>query len=129
MAMRTVLVVDDDADLRDIISQALTTEGFRVREARDGADAFAILGRDALPDAILLDLSMPHMTGWRFRDLQKRHARLARIPVVVMTGSKLFGIDAAGVVEKPFELEAIAAKLRQVLGPEAAPVGQVQARA
>jgi CheY-like chemotaxis protein len=118
--MRTVLVVDDDADLRDILSEALPAEGFRVCEAGDGAEAFAILGRDALPDVILLDLGMPHMTGWQFRDLQKRDATLAHIPVVVITGTAPLGIDAAGVVEKPFEVEALAAKLRQVLGPERA---------
>jgi CheY-like chemotaxis protein len=120
--MRTVLVVDDDADLRDMLSQALPPEGFRVREARDGADAFAVLGREALPDAILLDLSMPHMTGWQFRDLQKRHAALAHIPVLVITGSKPLGIDAAGLIQKPFEVEELAAKLREVLGPERPPL-------
>jgi two-component system, chemotaxis family, chemotaxis protein CheY len=118
--MRTVLVVDDDAGLRDIVSQGLAYEGFIVREARDGADAFAALGRGPLPDAILLDLNMPHMNGWQFRDLQKRHPEFARIPVVVMTGSKPLGIDAAGILEKPFEVEDLAAKLREVLGPERA---------
>jgi CheY-like chemotaxis protein len=116
--MRTVLIVDDDADLRHVIAQALATEGFRVLEARDGADAFAVLRQDPLPDAILLDLGMPHMTGWQFRDLQKRHAALAQIPVIVMTGSKPLGIDAAGILEKPFAVEALAAKLCEVLGPE-----------
>src|SRR6185369_13618552 len=114
--MRTVLVVDDDAGLRQIVSEGLSLEGFRVREARDGADASAALGRDPLPDAILLDLNMPHMTGWQFRDLQKRHAELAHIPVLVMTGSTPLGIDAAGVVEKPFDVEDLAAKLRALLG-------------
>ena len=118
--MRTVLVVDDDPGLRDIVSQGLAEEGFSVREARDGADAFAALGREPLPDAILLDLNMPHMTGWQFRDLQKRHAALAHIPVVVMTGAKPLGIDAAGVIEKPFDVTALAAKLREILGPERA---------
>jgi two-component system, chemotaxis family, chemotaxis protein CheY len=119
--MRTVLIVDDDADLRNLLSEALTTAGFRVREAGDGADALAVLGQGVLPDAILLDLGMPNMTGWQFRDLQKRRPALARIPVLVMTGSKPLGIDAACVIEKPFEVEVIAAKLRELLGPERAP--------
>jgi CheY-like chemotaxis protein len=128
--MPTVLVVDDDADLRDVLSQSLATEGFRVGLARDGADALAVLGRGGpLPDAILLDLEMPHMNGWQFRDLQKRHAALAHIPVVVMTGRKPLGVDAAGVLEKPLTVEAIAAKLREVIGPEhAAPRGAAPAR-
>jgi CheY-like chemotaxis protein len=113
--MFTVLVVDDDYDLLDSLAEALALEGFDVRTAHDGADAFAKLARGPLPDAILLDLGMPHMTGWKFREVQKRHGALARIPVVVMTGSRPIGLDAEGVLEKPFTVPAIAAMLRAVI--------------
>ncbi len=102
--MRTLLVVEDDSDCRGAISDALACEGYRVRAARDGREALTMLREGPRPDAILLDLSMPNMTGWQFRDLQKRQPDLARIPVLVMTGSNPLGIDAAKVLAKPFSM-------------------------
>ena len=102
--MRTLLVVDDDADARSLIAEVLSTEGYRLRFAADGREALAMLAEHPLPDAILLDLSMPNMTGWQFRDLQKRQSDLAHIPVLVMTGSSPLGIDAMKVLEKPVSI-------------------------
>jgi CheY-like chemotaxis protein len=116
--MATVLIVDDEADVRAVFADALASEGFQVRVACDGADAFAALERGPLPDAIVLDLGMPNMTGWQFRDLQKRHASFAHIPVVVVTGQKPLGIDAAGVLQKPFPLRDLSSTLRRVLASD-----------
>jgi CheY-like chemotaxis protein len=113
--MRSVLVIDDDDDLLEAVGEGLTTEGFTVRVAHDGADAFAKLARGALPDVILLDLNMPHMSGWKFRELQQRHAALRHIPVVVMSASMPIGIDASAVVEKPCAPALLAATLRSVI--------------
>lgn len=112
--MRTLLVVDDDADVRGVISDALSSEGYRVRFACDGREALALLAEGPRPDAIVLDLAMPNMTGWQFRDLQKRQPDLARIPVLVVTGSSPLGIDASKVLEKPFSIAELVRWVRRL---------------
>lgn len=114
-AARTLLVVDDDADFRAALSDALAYEGYRVRFACDGAEALRLLSAGPpLPAAILLDLAMPNMTGWQFRDLQKRRPDLAGIPVLVMTGSSALGIDAAKILRKPFPFDELVDWVRRV---------------
>lgn len=103
-----LLVVEDDSDCRDALAEALAGEGYRLEFAADGAEALDLLADGApLPDVILLDLAMPNMTGWQFRDLQKRRPELAGIPVVVMTASQPLGIDAAKVLQKPFAVSEL----------------------
>jgi CheY-like chemotaxis protein len=85
---RVVLVVDDDDDLRRTLCDVLTDEGFETVGVPDGAAALAYLERSPLPAAILLDLMMPNMDGWMFRERQLGDPRLAKIPVVVMTAHR-----------------------------------------
>jgi CheY-like chemotaxis protein len=112
---RTLLVVDDDADFRSALSDALADEGYRLRFAADGDEALRLLCAGApLPAAILLDLAMPNMTGWQFRDLQKRRPELAGIPVLVMTGSNPLGIDAVKILRKPFRFDELVDWVRRI---------------
>jgi CheY-like chemotaxis protein len=111
----TLLVVEDDPDCRAAISDVLADEGYGLAFAADGDEALRALGDGPPPDAILLDLSMPRMTGWQFRDLQKRMPPLAGIPVLAVTGSAPLGIDAARVLRKPFDRAELLAALHDVL--------------
>jgi CheY-like chemotaxis protein len=82
----TVLIVEDDHDLREVIAEILTEERFGVLQATHGAEALAILrSSPELPAVILLDLMMPVMSGMQFRDIQRADPRLAAIPTVVMS--------------------------------------------
>ena len=82
-----VLIVDDDDDLRDTMADLFRDEGFVVATARDGRQALAYLATHAAPCLILLDLMMPVMSGEQFREAQLADARLAEIPVVVLSAS------------------------------------------
>lgn len=82
----TVLVVDDDGDLLDVVRSVIEEEGYRVLTARDGKQAFEILGDHETPCLILLDLRMPGMDGPEFRRRQLADPRLAGIPVVGFSG-------------------------------------------
>jgi CheY-like chemotaxis protein len=117
MRARQVLVVDDDPDVREALAFALGDDGFDVLLAADGAEALSTLAAGAAPRAIVLDLGMPRMNGWQFRDLQKRDPALARIPVVVMTAQPPLGIDAERVIRKPCTLAQLVAAVRHALGP------------
>jgi two-component system, chemotaxis family, chemotaxis protein CheY len=112
--MLRVLVVDDDADVRAALADGLGSHGYAVDVAKDGFDALERLTGGAAPDAIVLDLGMPRMNGWQFRDLQKRQPALAGIPVVVLTGENPLGVDARHVVRKPVTLAELAAVIRRV---------------
>src|SRR5687768_7389253 len=81
----TVLLVEDDSDIRETVGEVLGDHGYRVVTAGHGADALAQLRDGARPDVILLDLMMPVMDGAAFRSEQKADPELAAIPVIVMT--------------------------------------------
>jgi CheY-like chemotaxis protein len=81
--MKRVLIVEDDADLRDMMATLLHLEGFDTIAAPNGAAALELL--DPRLDAIVLDLMMPVMDGWEFRRRQLSHPGAAGIPVIVLS--------------------------------------------
>lgn len=103
-----VLVVEDDDDIRELVSVALSNRGFEVGEARNGAEALARID-EHMPNLILLDMRMPVMDGWTFvREFRNRHGR--RVPITVMTAaddSKLRAdqVGADSYIGKPFDLD------------------------
>jgi CheY-like chemotaxis protein len=101
-----VLVVDDDQPLREAVVEALEEEGLAVSCCAHGLAALSALRAGLRPDVILLDLMMPVMDGWAFREEQLRDPALASIPVVVLTATHVLGrpIDARAIVRKPFSV-------------------------
>jgi len=109
---QSVLVVEDEADVRESLAAVLEAEGYSVIEADNGETALRKLRDPASVCLILLDLFMPVMNGWTFRNEQLRDARLAPIPVVVITADASAARRAAGmgVVEamtKPLDFERL----------------------
>ena len=112
---RGVLVVDDDVDIRSVVSELLIDEGYQVKTAVNGRDALATLDCWR-PDVILLDLMMPIMDGWTFLTNRQSNCKLSRIPVIVMSASHTLGrgderLTADDVVAKPFEIDTVLTKV------------------
>src|SRR5437773_2596044 len=85
-AGRTVLVVDDDDEVRLAVADVLESEDYQVLSAGNGLEALQMLrGPGARPDVILLDMMMPVMDGWTFRAEQQKVPELASIPVLLFT--------------------------------------------
>ena len=104
---RTVMVVEDDAAIRELVMQVLTFEGFMAVGAGDGREALRRLKEEHVrPEVILLDLMMPVMDGWHFRAEQLKDPALAQIPVVVMS-AVADAMPAEGHVSKPFDVDAL----------------------
>ncbi len=104
----TVMVIDDDALIRDMVIQVLACEGVTAVGAGNGQEALRCLRQDRVhPALILLDLMMPVMNGWQFRAEQLKDPALAGIPVVVMSALDDDDIPAEGHVGKPFGIEAL----------------------
>lgn len=108
MAGAHVLVIDDDPDMRDVVSQALEAFGYRVTTAAHGVEGLAVL-EHGLPDLILLDMRMPVMDGWTFAaEFRRRHD--SQVPIVVCTAAedtarRAREVGAVGALSKPFELD------------------------
>jgi CheY-like chemotaxis protein len=104
----TIVVVDDDTDLRETLGELLEEEGYDARLFENGRTALEFLRHEPDdPRLILLDLMMPEMNGWQFREEQLKDDRLREIPVVVMTASRgLEGdpLSARQVLYKPIGL-------------------------
>jgi DNA-binding response OmpR family regulator len=113
-APATVLVVEDNADLRLLFRVALTIAGFTVREAYDGYHALVAIEEDP-PAAVVLDLGLPRVSGFSvLEELQARHD-IPQPAVVVVTG--LDGVDHLNttVLRKPVEPATLAATVKSVL--------------
>jgi CheY-like chemotaxis protein len=110
-----ILLIEDDADLAEVVAEVLLMEGYQLSHASDGKAALELLATSELPDLILLDLMMPNMNGWDFRDAQLRDARLAKIPVVVLsaTGERSRPIDAVLVLRKPVTLKELLSAVKR----------------
>jgi CheY-like chemotaxis protein len=112
---RTVLVVDDDGDIRDALSYALEDHDYRAVGAGDGVEALARLrGGGARPCVILLDIMMPVMDGRAFRAAQRRDPDLQEIPVVLLSAHANLHVEsaqmeAAGYLRKPLALDELLA--------------------
>jgi CheY-like chemotaxis protein len=104
--------VEDDAALRSALAEALRENGYEVSCAEHGREALAQLGALPTPAVILLDLAMPVMDGWSFREAQRKDARLAAIPTVILSASlsdprALDALAPAAALAKPFELDRL----------------------
>ena len=115
--MTWVLVVDDDADTRDMLTEALADEGYQVRTVASGQAALEVLGREGPPALILLDHRMPEMDGPAFLEAYRRppgpHA-----PVVGLTAAGGPGMEGAdAVVAKPFALDDLSAVVERYARP------------
>jgi CheY-like chemotaxis protein len=102
----TVLIVDDDADIRELMKIVLESEGYRVNVASDGLDALEQLQSGTRPSLILLDLMMPRMDGEQFLK-EIRSTRSSRTPVVIMSGH-------AAAQRKADELHAVYCLMKPV---------------
>ena len=83
---KTILMVEDDEDIREILAQSLVERHFKVKTAANGLEALQYLKNSAeLPGLIFLDIMMPIMDGYEFRDEQRKDFRLSSIPTVILS--------------------------------------------
>ena len=115
---QTILVVDDDRELRALVQTYLAQEGFRVVSAPDGRQALFV-AREEKPDLIILDLMMPEVGGY---DFMRVYSKEADAPIILLTarlgeGDKVLGLElgADDYVTKPFSLRELTARVRAVL--------------
>jgi CheY-like chemotaxis protein len=118
--MPYILVVDDDASHRTLICDALEEMGYRTEQAANGREALDLLEGD-IPQAVLLDLRMPVMSGWGLLDALKKMPRARGLPIIIISGygfeweAELVG--AAGYISKPVDLDKVRMTVQRIIGP------------
>ncbi len=123
MPTRTILVVDDDLDVRASMAYALEMEGYHVFVAGNGLEAIRLLrDQGERPDLILLDMMMPVMDGWAFRAEQQKLPEIAVIRVVIFTAYDLpldtaASLQAAEFLKKPLRLNELLGVVERLVGP------------
>jgi CheY-like chemotaxis protein len=116
----TILIVEDDADTRDMIGRFLELEGYAVETAANGRQALDRLDAGARACVILLDLMMPVMDGWEFRRIQVSHSTLSKIPVIVFSAAgrdRMSQIDANEYLSKPVDLDELLDRISRYCRP------------
>ena len=116
---QTIMLVDDDPQLRRVVSMFFELEGYNVVQAEDGRRALDLL-QEHLPDVILLDLMMPEVSGAEVCKHVRATKRLKEIPVVVFTAAELQEEElvAAGAdrfISKPYSLEGLRRVVRTLI--------------
>ncbi len=118
---RTVLAVDDEKALLDLLEQALVVSDFKVHRATRGKDALK-LARKLQPDLILLDILMPDMNGYEVLEALKADDKTAPIPVIMLSGlgdeqAKIKSVQlySEAYLTKPFTTAELLAKIEEVL--------------
>jgi len=118
---QTILVIDDNPDLLDIVDAILSEAGFVVAKALSGEDGLSV-ARALKPNLILLDLNMPQMDGWEVLKLLKAESGTRDIPVAIFSvrtdlKDKIFGLQRGAVdyIPKPFQYDRLAERVQRIL--------------
>jgi CheY-like chemotaxis protein len=114
----TILLVEDDLDVREALAETLRDEGYEVECAADGEQALGYLRAGGRPGLILLDLMMPRMSGSEFRMVQKIDPLLSHLPVVLLSADgrmeeKARALETAGAIRKPIDLDVLLATVQR----------------
>ena len=126
--MATVMIVEDEFAIADLLEMVLTDEGYRVMTAANGREALQLLAEGPLPDLIISDLMMPVLDGAAMLQALRRSAAHGRIPCIVMSSIPENNVQAlvdgyAAFVRKPFRLAAMIGLVASVLADGGHPAG------
>ncbi|MBX3191906.1 MAG: response regulator [Labilithrix sp.] len=120
----SVLVVDDEPDIREVIEIALSVHGYEVTTVTSGEECMRFLRDRERPSVILLDLMMPEMSGWEVCRQLSNDPALSTIPIVILTGGNATAESCPGattVLRKPIQLERLIEVIARHAGPPCAP--------
>jgi CheY-like chemotaxis protein len=121
----SIFVIEDDRDLSKLVGEVLATAGYLTRFARNKFEINAEFNRPPLPDVVLLDVALPDSDGFAILEKIRQNQKLARLPVVMMTGrsevtdvARGLALGADGYVTKPFRISGLISAVNTVLGIE-----------
>ena len=117
----TILVADDEQDIRELVAYRLSRSGYRIVEARDGEEALQLAADQAL-DMAVLDVMMPRLNGFDLTQRLRHTPATERLPILLMSASvqdadisRGFAAGADGYLTKPFTPDQLLTRVREVL--------------
>jgi len=119
-----ILLVEDDSAIRETVAECLEAEGYAVSAVANGAEALVWLSREAPPELIVLDLSMPVMSGRELLRRVRADPRLRGVPAVLMTAAMPGRTPiplAEALLSKPFEFEDLLETVARLARPQTRP--------
>ena len=124
MRCASILIAEDNDDIRETIADVLVSEGYKVHLAKNGREAITLLAKIPAPALVLLDLMMPVMSGWEFLDAQRTNAVLQPHPVLVISAVPATQsledetpLQTVGSLLKPLDLGNLLDNVRKFCGP------------
>ena len=110
MKLTTVLVVDDDAEIRQALAELLEDEEYGVRLAANGKEALEMVSGGLRPDVILLDVMMPVMDGWHFLSARLKYPELVEVPIIIISAGQeaereAYKVGVFEVAKKPLHVD------------------------
>jgi CheY-like chemotaxis protein len=120
--MTTILIVDDEYLIADILSFALEDEGYLTVTAGSGQRALSILDREK-PQLVITDYMMPGMNGIELAEAVRRHSSFGDVPIMLMSGAQAhLGVARPDlfveVFDKPFDIQVVLTRVKALLGPD-----------
>lgn len=119
MRTSTILLAEDDLEIRDAVQELLEEKGYDVIPARTGRQALDFLSLDprSPPDLVILDLMMPIVTGWQVLEMIQHDPALSKVPVVIVTATAQDRpTGAAAFLRKPFQIEVLLETIQRLDG-------------
>ncbi len=118
MTRTTVLVVDDDAEIRQAIAELLEDEEYGVLLAANGKEALDLVTKGLRPDVILLDVMMPVMDGWHFLSARLKHPDLVEVPIIIISAGQEAEREARNVgvfevAKKPLHVDDLIQRIEE----------------
>ncbi len=117
---RTMLVVDDDADIRELVAEALEHAGYTVTTADNGIEALEMVAR-TVPDGIVLDIWMPSLDGFDFMRTLRANEKTRDVPVVAISAAyperAAHDLGVQEFLAKPFDVAALVEAVERIVKP------------
>ncbi len=116
---KSILLIEDDISLRELVQQLLELEGYKVVTAENGRVGLNLLEKNLAPNLILMDLMMPDLNGWQFIEIKKTIENIREIPVIAFSAydeHQIKKIEVQAFVKKPIKIDFLLKTIISLIG-------------